>query len=113
MSPQVILENHLQPELHQSSAWGCDQPTDVTGASLKDAGGRKIKMGLVEQVKNLRPGLHVDPLGRFEGLGQRSIGIEKPRSYEGVSAQVAIGPFCRPGKGARVIPMVWSSQRCS
>ena len=58
-----ILEGQLQAELNQSAAWGRDEPGDVAGASRKDVEPRSIKMGLVEEIKNLRPKLHIDPLG--------------------------------------------------
>ena len=61
-------------------------------------------MGLVEEIENLRPELHIDPLGGLEGLRQRSIGIEKPWPRESISPQVAIGPWRRPRKGARIEP---------
>jgi hypothetical protein len=55
-------------------------------------------MGLVEEIINLRPELHVEPLAGFKDLGQRSVGIEKPGPYERVPSQVAIGPWRRPRK---------------
>src|SRR5258708_1077969 len=59
---------------------------------------------MVENVENLRPELHIDPLAWLEELGQRSIEIVKPGPREGVSSQVAIGPFVRQRKGARIKP---------
>ena len=49
-------------------------------------------MGLVEEIKNLRPELQIDPLGWFENLLRRKIDIGKPRPNNGVSSQVAEGP---------------------
>ena len=53
-------------------------------------------MGLVEEIKHLRPELHIDPLGWFEELVRGKIHIVKPRPRDGVSSQVAIGPCRRP-----------------
>src|SRR5712692_5103824 len=91
----------------------------MTGASRKDVEPWSIKMGLAEQIKNLRPELHSDTLGWFEVLVRGKIGIEKPGPRDGVSSQVAIGPCRRPRKGARIIPQARSPrspghpQRCS
>ena len=49
-------------------------------------------MGLVEEIKNLRPELQIDPLSWFEELLRRKIDIGKPRPNNGVSSQVAEGP---------------------
>ena len=67
-------------------------------------------MGLVEQIKNLRPELQIHPLGYFEDLLRRKIDIVKRWSRDGVSSQVAKSPWRRLGKGARIIPQVRSSQ---
>src|SRR6266852_7189565 len=91
----------------------------MTGASRKDVESRSIKMGLAEEIKNLRPELHVDPLGWFEVFVRGEIDIEKPGARDGVSSQVAIGPCRRPRKGAGIIPQARSPrspghpQRCS
>jgi len=90
------LEKDFQSELHQSAAWGSDEAGDVTGASGEDVERRNVKMGLVEEIKNLRPGLHIDTLGWFEDLSQRRIGIEEPRADNGIPSQVAEGVWCRP-----------------
>ena len=66
-------------------------------------------MGLIEEIKNLRQELHIDPLGWFEYLGQRSIGIEKSGPDERVSSQVAITSGNRLRKGARIVPQGLSS----
>ena len=70
-------------------------------------------MGLAEEIKNLCPELHIDPLGWFEYLGQRSIGIEKSGPDERVSSQVAIGPWRRLRKGAWIVPQGLGSHRRS
>src|SRR5437762_3041628 len=85
----------------------------MTGTSRKDVEPRSIKMGLVEDIKNLTPELHIEPVVWFEDLLPRKIDIVKPRSRDGVSSQVAIGPWRRPRKGTRVIPQVRSSQLLS
>src|SRR6266568_4137324 len=63
---------------------------------------RNIKMGQVEEIKNLGPELHIDPVAWFEDLLRGKIEIEKPGPREGVSSQVAIGPGRRPRKGTGV-----------
>ncbi len=76
-------------------------------------------MGLVEDIENLRPQLHIDPVVWFEYLVRGKIDIVKPRPREGVSSQVAIGSWRRPRKGTGVIPQARSPrspghpQRCS
>src|SRR5207247_6777499 len=64
---------------------------------------RNIKMGQVEEIKNLGPELHIDPVAWFEDLLCGKIEIKKPGPRERVSSQVAIGPWRRPRKGAGVI----------
>ena len=49
-------------------------------------------MGLVEEIKNLRPELQADPLGWFEDFLRRKIDVGKPRPDNGVSSQVAEAP---------------------
>src|SRR2546429_9138509 len=85
----------------------------MTGASGKDVEHRSVKVGLIEQVKNLRAELHVDLLACLENLVGRKIDIVKTRARDGVSSQVPIGSCCRSRKRARVIPQLRSSQRCS
>ena len=70
-------------------------------------------MGLVEEIKNLHPELHIDPVAFFEDLVRRKVDIVKPGPPEGVSSQVAIGPGRRPRKGTRIIVQVRSSQLLS
>ena len=70
-------------------------------------------MGLVEEIKNLRPELHVDPVAWFEDPVPGKIEIEKTGPRDGVSSQVTVGPSSRPRKGTRVIPQLWSSQLLS
>src|SRR5215470_3692013 len=70
-------------------------------------------MGLVEEIKNLHPELHIDPVGFFEDLVRRKIDIVISGSRERVSSQVAIGPRRRPRKGTRIIVQVRSSQLLS
>ena len=48
-------------------------------------------MGLVEEIENLRPELHVDLLGCLEILIRGKIEIVKARPCEGVSSQVPVG----------------------
>src|SRR5438045_2771065 len=85
----------------------------MTGASRKDVEPWSVKMGLVEDIKNLPPELHIDPVVWFEDLLTRKIDIVKPGPRDGVSSQVAIGAWRRPGKGARIVPKVRSSQLLS
>ena len=66
-------------------------------------------MGLVEEIKNLRPELQIDPLGWFENLLRRKIDIGKPRPDNGVSSQVTVGPGRGLNKGARIVPQGGSS----
>jgi hypothetical protein len=87
-----ILESQLQSQLHQSAAWGPDQPADGTFASRNEGERGSIKMSLVEEIKNLPPPLQIDPLGWFENLLRGKIGIEQPRPNNGVSSQVAEAP---------------------
>src|SRR6266446_5539857 len=68
---------------------------------------------MVEEVENLCPQLHIDPLVWFEDLVQRSIDTNKPGPDNGVSSQVAKGPWCRRRKGTRIKPPVRSPQRLS
>src|SRR5712691_8779467 len=68
---------------------------------------------MVEEVENLCPQLHIDPLAWFEDLVQRSIDSDKPGPGDGVSSQVAKGPWLRRRKGTRIIPPVRSPQRLS
>ena len=49
-------------------------------------------MGLVEEIKNLRPELQIGPLGWFKNLLRGKIDVGKPRPNNGVSSQVAEGP---------------------
>src|SRR5213593_2157293 len=70
-------------------------------------------MGLVEEIKNLRPELQTDPVAWFEDLVRGKIEIEKTGPRDGVSSQVAIGPSRRRRKGTRVIPQLWGSQLLS
>ena len=70
-------------------------------------------MGLIEEIKNLRPELHIDPLGWFEYLGQRSIGIEKSGPDERVPSEVAITSGHGLRKGAGIVPQGLSSHRRS
>ena len=70
-------------------------------------------MGLVEEVENLSPGLHVDPLGWFEDLVRGKVYIHKVGPRNGVSSQVAIRSRRRPRKGAGIVPQIRSSQRCT
>ena len=53
-------------------------------------------MGLVEEIKHLPAELHIDPVACLEDLLPGKIDIEKPGPREGVSSQVAIGPWRRP-----------------
>src|SRR6516165_8579346 len=82
----------------------------MTGASRKDAKTRSIKMGLVEEIENLGPELHIDPLAWFESLVRGKIDIHKVGPREGVSSQVAPGPSWRPRKGAGIVPQVRRTQ---
>jgi len=68
----------------------------MTGASRKDVEPRSVKMGLVEEIENLRPELHIDPVVWVEDLVRGKIEIEKTGPREGVSSQVAIGSCRRP-----------------
>ena len=70
-------------------------------------------MGLVEEIENLRPELHVDLLGCLEILIRGKIEIVKARPCEGVSSQVPVGSSRRRCKGTRIEPQVWSSQLLS
>src|SRR5262245_6986490 len=110
MSPS---ENHLQPYLNQSTAWGRDEPSDMAGASRKDVKPRSIEVGLVQEIKNLSPELHTEPVAWFEDLLTRKIDIVKPWPRNRVSSQVAISPGRRPRKGARIEPQIGSSQLLS
>jgi hypothetical protein len=60
---EPILEGQLQPKLNQSAVWVRDWPGDKTGASRKDVEPRNIKMGFVEEIKNLRPELQIHRFG--------------------------------------------------
>src|SRR5215472_10671170 len=82
----------------------------MTGAARKDVEPRSVKMGLVEEVENLSPGLHVDPLGWFEDLVRGKVDIHKVGARNRVSSQVAIGSRRRPRKGAGIVPQIRSSQ---
>src|SRR2546427_9652042 len=90
----------------------------MAGASRKGAGPRNIKMGLVEEIKNLGPELYIDPVAWFEDLVRGKIEIKKPGPRERVSSQVAIRPGQRPRKGTGVIVQALSPrspglpQRC-
>ena len=53
-------------------------------------------MGLVEEIKNLRPELHIDPVVWFEDLVRREIDIHKIGARDGVSSQVPIRSWRRP-----------------
>ena len=53
-------------------------------------------MGLVEEIENLRPELHVDLLRCFEILIGGKIEIVKTWPREGVSSQVPVGSWRRP-----------------
>ena len=53
-------------------------------------------MRLVEEVKNLRPELHINPVVWFEELVRRKIDIVKFGARHGISSQVAIGSWRRP-----------------
>ena len=68
----------------------------MTGASREDVEPRGIEMGLVEEIKNLRPELHIDPVACFEDLVRREIDIHKVGTRDGVSSQVAIRSCRRP-----------------
>ena len=70
-------------------------------------------MGLVEEIKNLRPELNIDPLACFEVLIRGKIDIHKIGPCEGVSSQVAIRPGVWPRKGTGVIPEIRGSQLCA
>ena len=70
-------------------------------------------MGLVEEIKNLRPELHIDPLACFEHLVRGEIDIHKIGPRHSVSSEVPIGPCRRPREGTRIEPQVRSSQRRS
>src|SRR6266550_4288744 len=85
----------------------------MAGASRKAVEPGKIKMGLVQEIKNLHPELQIDPVAFLEDLVRRKIDIVKSRPREGVSSQVAIGPGRRPRKGTRIIVQVRSSQLLS
>ena len=91
-----ILKSQLQSQLDQSAAWSRDQPADATGASRKDVERGSIKMGLVEEIKNLGSELEIDPLGWLENLLRGKIGIEEPRPNDRVSSQVAESPWRWP-----------------
>ena len=53
-------------------------------------------MGLVEEIKNLRPELHINPFAWFENLVRGEIDIHKIGTRDGVSSQVAVGSWRRP-----------------
>src|SRR5579862_2038612 len=82
----------------------------MTGASREDVEPRRVKMSLVQEIKNLRPQLHIDPVAWFEELVRGKIEIVECGPRDRISSQVAIGSCRRPGKGARVKPQVCSSQ---
>ena len=67
-------------------------------------------MGQVEEIKNLGPELHIDPVAWFEDLLCGKIEIKKPGPRERVSSQVAIGPERRPRKGTGVIVQALSQR---
>src|ERR1700730_16031336 len=87
IAPLPILESHLQPKLHQPAAWGPDELAHGAGASrifglgpsgaAKGIESRNPEIVMAEEIKNLRPELHVDPPAGFEVLDQRSIHIVK------------------------------------
>src|ERR1700684_3716312 len=56
-----------------------------------------VKIGVVEDVKTLRPEFQAEPLGKPEALGDRKIGVPRTRSAERVSASHVgwIGPEVR------------------
>ena len=85
----------------------------MTGASGKDVEPRSVKMGLIEQVKNLRAELHIDLLGCLEVLMSRKIDINKIGARHGVSSQVPIGSWRRSRECTRIEPQVRSSQLLS
>src|SRR5207249_11907199 len=85
----------------------------MTGASRKDVEPRSIKMGLVEEIENLRPELHIDLLGCLEILIRGKIETVKARPCEGVSSQVLVGSSRRRGTGTRIESQVWSCQLSS
>src|SRR5215471_11755262 len=96
----IRSESDLHRQLNQSAARVRDEPGDMTGASRKDVERRDIEIGVVEEVEDLCPELHVELLAAwFEDLGQRSIDIVKAGSSQGVSSHIAIGPGRRPRKG--------------
>src|SRR5262245_65645544 len=70
-------------------------------------------MGLVEEIKNLHPQLHIDPVAFFEDLVRRKIDIVISGPCERVSSQVPVGPGGRPRKSTRIIVQVRSSQLLS
>src|SRR5215471_3286204 len=82
----------------------------MAGASRKDVPSRHPKMGLVEEIEDLRPELHIDTLTGFEVLVSGKIEIVEAWPGHGVSSEVAISPWRGPGKRARVIPQVRSPQ---
>src|SRR5712692_1608119 len=82
----------------------------MTGASRKNVEPRGVKMGLIQEIKDFRPQLHIDPLAWFEELIRGKIEIVEPGPRERISSEVPIGSRRRPGKGTRVKPQVRSSQ---
>ena len=89
-------EGDLQPQLHQPTAGTRDQPGNMTGASREDVKPRGIKMGLVQEIKNLRPQLHTNPVVWFEELVRGKIEVVQPGPRDRISSQVAIGSCRRP-----------------
>src|ERR1051326_1317628 len=84
-------ESELRPQLDQSAAGARDQPCDMAGASRENVEPRGVKMGLIQEIKDLRSQLHIESVAWFEELVRGEVEIVESGPRDRISCQVAIG----------------------
>ena len=87
--------------------------SDAVPIALKQRISRNRKIGVVQDIKNFCPELHAHGLAWFESLLQRNVDVGKSRSRDCISSEVAIGPWRRQRKSARIIEQLRRAQRLS
>lgn len=79
------------PSAHLGKAWGCER-RNLSGSLGIDVAIRLSQIHIVKRVEQLHSELRVYSFSDPQSLAQRSIGVEKARTIEGVECYVPKGP---------------------
>ena len=99
------LEVELRRQLNQPRILGLQYPTEVRGTDIR-VHPIRIKLGVVEQVKELKPELQAGLFGYGGVFVETPVKIRDMGSAQEVAARIAKGSWCLYGKIIGIEPVV-------